>query len=45
MASVWGIVNLTADSFSDGGRFLSPGSALAHARALLAAGASAAKHK
>ncbi|GAA4553691.1 sulfonamide-resistant dihydropteroate synthase Sul2 [Amycolatopsis samaneae] len=34
-----GIVNITADSFSDGGRFLAPTDALAHARRLLAAGA------
>ncbi|MGV9293763.1 dihydropteroate synthase [Amycolatopsis sp. NPDC003676] len=34
-----GIVNVSADSFSDGGRFLSPANALAHARRLLAAGA------
>ena len=34
-----GIVNITADSFSDGGRFLDPGAALAHARRLAANGA------
>jgi dihydropteroate synthase type 2 len=34
-----GIVNVTADSFSDGGRFLQPADAIAHARALAAAGA------
>ncbi|QWF78577.1 dihydropteroate synthase [Amycolatopsis sp. CA-230715] len=34
-----GIVNVTADSFSDGGRFFAPADALAHARRLLAAGA------
>ncbi len=34
-----GIVNLTPDSFSDGGRFLDPGTALDHARRLLAEGA------
>ncbi|MCA8948939.1 MAG: dihydropteroate synthase [Planctomycetes bacterium] len=39
MASTFAIVNLTRDSFSDGGRFFEPGAALAHARALLAAGA------
>ncbi len=33
------IVNITADSFSDGGRFLSPEAAIAHARKLAAAGA------
>jgi dihydropteroate synthase type 2 len=34
-----GIVNITEDSFSDGGRFLEPGAALAHARALAESGA------
>lgn len=34
-----GILNLTPDSFSDGGRFLAPDAALAQARALVAAGA------
>ncbi|MCW3067543.1 MAG: dihydropteroate synthase [Solirubrobacterales bacterium] len=34
-----GIVNVTPDSFSDGGRFLDAGSAIAHARALVAEGA------
>lgn len=34
-----GIVNATPDSFSDGGRFLDPGAALAHARRLIAEGA------
>ncbi|MDV8002313.1 dihydropteroate synthase [Rhodococcus sp. IEGM 1408] len=34
-----GIVNVTADSFSDGGRHLAPGAALAHARQLVAEGA------
>ena len=34
-----GIVNVTPDSFSDGGRFLDPGDAVAHGRALVAAGA------
>jgi dihydropteroate synthase len=36
---VMGIVNVTPDSFSDGGRFGSPAKALAHARRLLAEGA------
>ncbi|MBL8672129.1 MAG: dihydropteroate synthase [Alphaproteobacteria bacterium] len=36
---VMGIVNVTPDSFSDGGRFLDPASAIAHGRALRAAGA------
>jgi dihydropteroate synthase len=34
-----GIVNVTPDSFSDGGLFLDPGAAVAHAQELLAEGA------
>jgi dihydropteroate synthase len=34
-----GVVNITADSFSDGGRFLDPARAIEHGRALLEAGA------
>jgi dihydropteroate synthase len=34
-----GIVNVTPDSFSDGGRFLDPEAAIVHARALIAEGA------
>ncbi|MBA4014176.1 MAG: dihydropteroate synthase [Phenylobacterium sp.] len=34
-----GIVNVTPDSFSDGGRFLDPDAALTHARRLIAEGA------
>ena len=34
-----GIVNITADSFSDGGRFLDPAAAVAHARRMAADGA------
>ena len=34
-----GIVNVTPDSFSDGGRFLAPDAAVAHARELAAEGA------
>ncbi len=34
-----GIVNVTPDSFSDGGRFLEPSAAIAHAEALARAGA------
>ena len=33
-----GVVNVTPDSFSDGGRFLDPASAVTHGRALAAAG-------
>ena len=36
---VMGVLNVTPDSFSDGGRFLDPGAALAHADRLLAEGA------
>jgi dihydropteroate synthase len=36
-----GILNVTPDSFSDGGRYLAPGAALRHAAALLDAGATA----
>ena len=36
---VMGILNVTPDSFSDGGRFLDPAQAIAHALALEAAGA------
>jgi dihydropteroate synthase len=38
-ALVMGIVNVTPDSFSDGGRHLDPAAAVAHARALVAEGA------
>jgi dihydropteroate synthase type 2 len=37
--TLFGIVNITEDSFSDGGRFLDATAALAHARRLVAAGA------
>jgi dihydropteroate synthase len=35
---VMGILNVTPDSFSDGGRFQAPGAALAHARRMVAEG-------
>jgi dihydropteroate synthase type 2 len=38
---VFGILNITEDSFSDGGRFLAPEAALAHARTLAENGADA----
>ena len=38
-ALVMGIVNVTPDSFADGGRFLDPGAAVRHAHALVAEGA------
>ncbi len=38
-ASILGILNITEDSFSDGGRFLAAEAALAHARKLIADGA------
>jgi dihydropteroate synthase len=37
--SVMGVLNVTPDSFSDGGRFLQPDAAIEHARRLLAEGA------
>ena len=36
---VMGVVNVTPDSFSDGGEFLDPGAAIAHGRQLVADGA------
>jgi dihydropteroate synthase len=36
---VMGVLNVTPDSFSDGGRYADPAAAVAHGRALLAAGA------
>jgi dihydropteroate synthase len=36
---IMGVVNLTPDSFSDGGQFATPAAALAHARRLIAEGA------
>lgn len=36
---IMGILNVTPDSFSDGGQFLDPARAIAHGRALLASGA------
>lgn len=38
-ALVMGVVNVTPDSFSDGGRFLDPEKAVAHALELVAQGA------
>lgn len=38
-ALIMGVVNITPDSFSDGGRFIDPDVALDHAQALVAAGA------
>lgn len=37
--SVWGVLNITPDSFSDGGKFLSPTDAVRRAEAMLAGGA------
>jgi dihydropteroate synthase len=37
--AVMGVLNVTPDSFSDGGRFLDPGQALAQARRMIAEGA------
>ena len=36
---IWGVLNLTPDSFSDGGKYVDPDAALSHARSLLADGA------
>jgi dihydropteroate synthase len=36
---IMGVVNVTPDSFSDGGRFLDPAAAIAHARQLITEGA------
>jgi dihydropteroate synthase type 2 len=41
MTTIFGILNITADSFSDGGRFLDPETALEHATKLVADGADA----
>jgi dihydropteroate synthase len=38
-AQIMGIVNVTPDSFSDGGAFLNPDAAIAHGRELIAEGA------
>ena len=37
--AVMGVLNITPDSFSDGGQFIAPGRALAQARAMIAQGA------
>jgi dihydropteroate synthase len=39
MPVVWGVLNVTPDSFSDGGRFTSVDEAVGHARAMQAQGA------
>ena len=39
MPELWGVINVTPDSFSDGGRYLDPDAAIAHGRALLEHGA------
>ncbi len=38
--AIWGILNVTPDSFSDGGRFVNPQVALRHAQRMVADGAS-----
>ena len=38
-AAVMGVLNLTPDSFSDGGRFVDPQVAIAHATEMVAEGA------
>ena len=37
--AVWGVVNVTPDSFSDGGKYLEEDAAVAHGVRLLAEGA------
>jgi dihydropteroate synthase len=39
MPELWGVINVTPDSFSDGGRYLDPGAAVDHGRRLLEEGA------
>jgi dihydropteroate synthase len=39
MARLMGVVNVTPDSFSDGGLFMDPAAAIAHGRELAAQGA------
>jgi dihydropteroate synthase len=39
MPELWGVINVTPDSFSDGGRYLDPGAAVDRGRALLRQGA------
>lgn len=39
MTGIWGILNVTPDSFSDGGRYVDPEAAVMHARRLRADGA------
>jgi dihydropteroate synthase len=39
MPELWGVINVTPDSFSDGGRYLDPGAAVDHGRHLLEEGA------
>ena len=39
MPELWGVLNVTPDSFSDGGRYLDPRAAVEHGRRLLAEGA------
>jgi dihydropteroate synthase len=39
MPELWGVINVTPDSFSDGGRYLDPGAAVDHGQRLLEEGA------
>ena len=39
MPELWGVINVTPDSFSDGGKYLDPRAAVAQGRQLLAEGA------
>jgi len=39
MPELWGVINVTPDSFSDGGRYLDPNAAVSHGQRLLREGA------
>jgi dihydropteroate synthase len=39
MPELWGVINVTPDSFSDGGRYLDPAAAIVHGKTLLRQGA------
>ncbi|MGB5268379.1 MAG: dihydropteroate synthase, partial [Polyangiales bacterium] len=39
MPELWGVLNVTPDSFSDGGKYLQPAEAVEHGRRLLQEGA------
>ncbi len=39
MPELWGVLNVTPDSFSDGGKYLEPRAAIEHGRRMLQEGA------